>query len=159
MYTIYWSYLFTTTSCQLPCALYPITFPVSCSILFLIFVLSSSRSPSSTVHMYVGVCDHSVEHEQPTSSHIPRGECLPSLSCQYLFQTEWGLWEPIPNHFGILARLILCSNYSCYELMSITATSYPEASISQHSSPLSDSHLLSISSSTKFSESWVVRCW
>lgn len=113
-----------------PCALYPNTFPASCPILFLIFVISSSLSPRGTVHMYVDVRDHSLQHEQPTSSHMPRGECLPSLSCQCLFQSEWGLWEPIPNHSGILASLISCSNHSCYGLMRVTDTSYPEASIS-----------------------------
>lgn len=103
------------------CALHPITFPALCSVLFLIFVVSSFLNPRGTAHLYVVVCDHPDEHEQSTSSHISRVECLPSLSCQYVFQSEWGLWEPIPNHSGILASLILCSNYSCYGLMHFTA--------------------------------------
>lgn len=124
--------------------IYAIMFPASCPILFLIFVIVAPHVQLACPHAHGCVCGiHWSMSDLPGATSPPIGV---------------GPLGHIPIHSGILASLILCSNHSCYELMHATGMSFPEATISQLSSPSSDSYILPISSSTKSSEPWMVRC-
>lgn len=153
MYNVAWSYA-PQALLQFPSRSRPTPPPSQLQVCRCIYF--KPPSPVFAAHIYVG-WGYSVQHGQPTSSHLTKKRDF-SSSHQLSLAPQLETWCQELLHLPCLDVWLAWScagTHTYYEFMKAAAKSCPEDSIS---SPFSVSWSPSAPSSTMFTESWGQGC-